>query len=75
MCGPRWLVERAGGFAAHEKVCPMVTVECQNAGCGAVLPRSQIGYHVAHECVHRKIRCIWCSKGWGIQVRERMGRH
>ena len=75
MCGPRWLVERAGGFAAHEKVCPMVTVACQNAGCGAVLPRSQIGYHVAHECVHRKIRCMWCSKGWGIQVRERMGRH
>ena len=70
MCGPRWLVERAGGFAAHEKVCPMVTVACQNAGCGAVLPRSQIGYHVAHECVHRKIRCMWCSKGWGIQVRE-----
>ena len=75
MCGPRWLVERAGGFAAHEKVCPMVTVACQNAGCGAVLPRSQIGYHVAHECVHRKIRCMWCSKGWGIQVRARMGRH
>ena len=70
-CGPA----KSWDAAKHEAVCPLVKLRCTNVGCGMELPRAQIGYHVAHECAHRGMRCAWCSRSFPLsQVRQHVPR-
>lgn len=58
---------------AHEKkMCSNASVSCENAGCMAVLRRSEMAFHCKHTCEYSEVQC---SLGCGIAVQKHALQH